>query len=185
MPAILDLLEVSNQLEMGTVSLYTWLAWLVVTFNLEVLIRIKVYESIYIVCKVAISWLDLIRPLRGHDSLGLLSIFSLKFILIFFAVIEALGSSTELLDDAFVSLEEIFVCSHDLLQYVTLILVDDCLWSEATFDLLNEIFHNRLCSIKLISGTTQPNVLFCDWVSNLISGADLLKIILLFEYELV
>jgi len=172
------------------------------TFNLEVLIGIKVYEAIYIVSPVSIWFLDLVRPLCDHYSLGLLSVddlllfllpglllFLLRglllFLLVSYFIIDGLWSSTKLLDDAFVSLEEVFVCSHDLFQYVTLILVDDCLWSEATFDLLNEIFHNRLCSIKLISGTTQPNVLFCDWVSNLISGADLLKIILLFEYELV
>jgi hypothetical protein len=98
-----------------------------VTFNLIVLIRIKVYESIYIVCKVAISWLDLIRPLRGHDILGLLSVGSLRFILIFSAAIGALGSSTELLDDdIFVSLVEVWL-SHHRLQYLALVLVVDCL----------------------------------------------------------
>jgi hypothetical protein len=150
-----------------------------VTFNLEVLIRIKVYESIYIVCKVAISWLDLIRPLRGHDSLGLLSVFSLRFILIFSAVIGSLGSSTELLDaNIFVSLVEVWL-SHHRLQYLTLILVDDCLCDKATSDLLKEFIHKRYSGIKLSSVSTKLNGIVGVESTNVVRLAYLIKLILL------
>jgi hypothetical protein len=51
-----------------------------------------------------------------------------------------MGSSTELLDDDIVSLVEVWL-SHHRLQYVTLVLVDDCLRDKATSDLLKEIIH--------------------------------------------
>jgi hypothetical protein len=46
--AIVYHLVISDQLETGTIRLDTRFAGLVVTFNLEVLIRIKVYKTIYI-----------------------------------------------------------------------------------------------------------------------------------------
>ena len=52
------------------------------TFNLEVLIGIKVYEAIYIVSPVSICFLDLVRPLCDHYSLGLLSVDDLLLFLL-------------------------------------------------------------------------------------------------------
>ena len=52
------------------------------TFNLEVLIGIKVYEAIYIVSPVFICFLDLVRPLCDHYSLGLLSVDDLLLFLL-------------------------------------------------------------------------------------------------------
>jgi hypothetical protein len=126
LPAILDHHEISDQLETGTVRLNMRSARLVVTFNLEVLIRIKVHEAIYIVCPVGISWLDPVRPLCDHDSLGLRSVDHLNNIWINDAAIGIMGSSTEFLNDDVVSLVEVRL-SHHRLQYVTLVLVDDCL----------------------------------------------------------
>jgi hypothetical protein len=149
------------------------------TFNLEILIRIKVYEAIYIACPVGISWFDPVRPLSGHDSLGLCSVDNLNIILIIYVVIGVLRSSTELLDgDIFVSLVEVRL-SHDLLQYLTLVLVDDCLRDDATSDLLKEIVHKRYSNIKLGPGSTKLNGIVGVERTNVVRGADLIKLILL------
>jgi hypothetical protein len=129
-----------------------------VSFNLVILIRIKLYETIYIFCKVAITWLDLVRPLCGHYSLGLLSVDNLNIIFIIYAAfIGALGSTNEPLDgDIIIRFVEIGL-SHHRLQYLTLVLVDDCFLDKATPDLLMEIIHKRFISIKQSSGSTKLN----------------------------
>ena len=121
------------------------------TFNLIVLIRIKVYEAIYIVCPVAISRFDRVRPLCCHDSLGLRGVDHLNSIRAGSTVIRILGSSTELLYDDIISLVKVWL-SHQRLQYLALVLVDNCFRDKATPDLLKEIIHERKRSIKLISG---------------------------------
>ena len=147
------------------------------TFNLEVLIRIKVHEAIYILCPVAISWFDRVRPLCGHDSLGLHSVDHLNIIWIIDAAIGTMGSSTELLNYDVVSLVEVWL-SHHRLQYVTLVLVDDCLRDEATSDLLKEIIHEGQSSIKLGTGTTKLNAIIGVERTNVVRGAYLVKLIL-------
>jgi len=126
------------------------------TFNLKVLIRIKVYEAIYIVCPVAISRLDRVRPLCYHESLGLCGVDNLNIIRVGSAVIRILGSSTELLYDDIISLVKVWL-SHQRLQYLALVFVDNCFRDKATPDLLKEIINERKRSIKLISGATELN----------------------------
>ena len=82
------------------------------TFNLEVLIRIKIHEAIYIVRPVGITWLDPVRPLCDHDSLGLRSVDHLNTIWIIVAAIGTMGPSTQLLDDDIVSLVEVWLSHH-------------------------------------------------------------------------
>jgi len=149
-----------------------------VTFNLEVLIRIKVNEAIYILCPVAISWLDRVRPLCGHDSLGLHCVDHLNTIWIIDIAFGTMGSSSELLDDNVVSLVEVWL-SHHLLQYVALVLVDDCLRDKATSDLLKEIVHEGQSSIKLSTGSTKLNAIIGIECTNVVRGAYLVKLILL------
>ena len=120
---------------------------------MEVLIGIKVYEAIYVVCPVAISWLDRVCPLCDHDSLGLRGIDNLNIISVGSVVIRILGSSTKLLYDDIISLVKVWL-SHQRLQYLALVLVDNIFRDNATPDLLKEIIHERKRSIKLISGPT-------------------------------
>ncbi len=65
------------------------------------------------------------------------------------------------------------------MQYLTLFSVDDCLSDEAASDLLNEIIHKGLSSIKLSSGSAELNVFLGDEQTNLVRVAYLLKLNLL------
>ena len=107
-----------------------------------VLIGIKVYEAIYVVCPVAISRLDRVCPLCDHDSLGLRGVDNLNIIRVSSAVIRILGSSTKLLDYDIISLVKVRL-SHQRLQYLALVFVDNCLRDKATPDLLKEIINER------------------------------------------
>ena len=93
-------------------------------------------------------------------------------------------SFTELFDDDIVSLVEICF-SHQLMQYLALLFVGDCLSDDAASDLLKEIIYKHLSSIKLGSGSTKLNVFLGDEWTNLVRGADLLELNLLQENELV
>jgi hypothetical protein len=97
--------------------------------------------------------------------------------LIIDAAIGTMGSSTELLNYDVVSLVEVWL-SHHRLQYVTLVLVDDCLRDEATSDLLKEIIHEGQSSIKLGTGTTKLNAIIGVERTNVVRGAYLVKLIL-------
>jgi hypothetical protein len=104
---------------------------------------------------------------------------NLNIIWIIYVVIRVLGSSTELLDDdIFVSLVEVRL-SHDLLQYLTLVLVDDCLRDDSTSNLLKKIVHERYSSIKLSSVSTKLNGIFGVESTNMVRLAYLIKLILL------
>jgi len=104
---------------------------------------------------------------------------NLNIIWIIYVVIRVLGSSTELLDDdIFVSLVEVRL-SHDLLQYLTLVLVDDCLRDDATSNLLKKIVHKRYSQIKLGSGSTKLNGIVGVERTNVVRAAYLIKLILL------
>jgi hypothetical protein len=87
-------------------------------------------------------------------------------------------SFTELFDDDIVSLVEISF-SHQLMQYVALLFVGDYLSDDAASDLLKEIIHKHLSSIKLSSAPAELNVFLGDEWTNLVRGADLLELNLL------
>ena len=119
LPAVFDLLLISDDHEFLTVLLSVLSACFVVCLDLPVLIRVKIEEIIDLISSLRIVGIpreDLVGPLCCLYYLSPLAVGD--FIILLFGVVLCL-SATNFLDDDFVDLLEVNV-THHRLQYLAL-----------------------------------------------------------------
>ena len=144
------------------------------TLNLVVLVGIKVNIPIDIISPVAVIFLHLVAPLRGHSCLCR---FCKKFFFLF-----NLGWQSLLIDLLYLNIESLVegCVFHNFLHYVELLLISNDLSDQAPSYLFNDTSNQICCCFKGRILSYDLNLIFFYRLSYAVGKRDLLKYIFFF-----